>query len=132
APHRVDEVGEMPQFRRFAAEFFDHSLLIIIRNSPGQIAAFALDDLAHAFAAIAVHASRAAATGQAAHLEDKQDIAVIEHGHLSVSRFAVIHVADSAADAEDFRSQRGFAEGPPALVHFVNALVADIPATSVP
>src|SRR6185437_5381523 len=69
---------------------------------------------------------------QATNLEDQFAIAVIEDANLRVGRLAVINVAEPTTDADDAFRQFILAQPPACLVHFMDALVAEIAVARVP
>src|SRR5262245_45236153 len=69
--------------------------------------------------------------GQSAHFKLKYGAVIVKNGMLSVRRFAIVFVAESAAVRKD-RVGQAHTEPPASDVHFVHALIANVTVSIVP
>ncbi len=113
-----------------AGPFFDFLAVFIEGGGVGiggddHGTAFAVDDDADACAAVFVGF-------EAADFEDEGSGGVVVEDELCIGGFAVVGVAESAADGEDARGEVVFAEDPTGDVHLVDALVAEVAGACSP
>src|ERR1051325_1659720 len=137
AAHGLDEILEMILGAR---PFLDLVALLVIGRRAGivgnkHVAALAMDhdtDAAAFFLGEPVHILRAGLLRQAAHFKYQRRLGVIVIHDLRVRRLAIVLVPQPATDTPHARRQFVHAQEPPADVHLVNALVAQIAAAVVP
>ena len=130
----IDEVFEVV-VRAFP--FLDDLAVFVIGGGAGvvrhgDVAAFALDDDADACALELVHVLAVLVLGQTAHFKDERGLLVALIDDLGVGGFAVVLVAEAAADAPHAGGEFHLAEEPAGDVHLVDALVAEVAVAVVP
>src|SRR5205823_3032099 len=69
---------------------------------------------------------------QSADLEDQLRVPVVEHADLRIGGLPIIHITEPTADTDHRLRQLVLGESPARLVHFVDALVAEIAVAVVP